>query len=116
MTTPSTDSKWQRKWDLAHQGHDTVLLTRKHRSGATYRWCLTCRPRELYVDEAAVRRAVSGEWPPVRLNRAERIEAVAKLHPKLSGKKISQRLGVSDRTIWRDLAEWRRNPPAVRSS
>jgi hypothetical protein len=87
-------------WAENHSGHDITL--RQRRNGSRYRWCLTCH-REDDVDPVVVQRAVAGD-PPGRLSPAERRAAVAQLRPRLSGVRIAHQLGVTDRTIWRDLA------------
>lgn len=103
MTRQDRDSARQRAhWAATHAGHDITTLARRRLDGSQYRWCLTCRGGD-GIDPVAVQRAVAGD-PPGRLTPAERRAAVAQLHPRLSGARIAARLGVTDRTIWRDLA------------
>jgi hypothetical protein len=90
-------------WTENHADHEITF--RQRRDGSRYRWCLTCR-RNDDVDPVAVQRAVAGD-PPGRLTPAERRAAVAQLRPRLSGVRIAKQLGVTDRTIWRDLAALR---------
>jgi IS30 family transposase len=55
------------------------------------------------MDPVVVQRAVDGDRPG-RLTIAERRDAVAQLRPRLSGARIAEQLGVTDRTVWRDIA------------
>lgn len=118
MTYPqdlkATDkARYDRRWDDAHAGHQIAFRERLRRDGRPVRHCLTCARKD-EVDDVAVQRAVTGDFP-VRLNRTERHKAVEQLRPSLSGALIAQRLGVTDRTIWRDLAEIRSRSASKRS-
>jgi hypothetical protein len=91
------------RWTATHSGHD--ITARQRREGSRYRWCLTCNSHN-DIDPVAVQRAVTGD-PPARLTPAERRAAVAQLRPRLSGARIALQLGVTDRTVWRDIATLR---------
>lgn len=90
-------------WAEMHSGHE--ITARQRRDGSRYRWCLTCN-RHDDIDEVAVQRAVAGD-PAGRLTPAERRAAVAQLRPRLSGNRIARQLGVTPRTVWRDVAALR---------
>lgn len=71
------------------------------------RFCRQCKRAQhnkrirTLVDELAVERAVAGD-PPARLTPSERRQAVARLITwRLDTKEIAERVGCSDRTIFR---------------
>lgn len=91
-------------WTKAHAGHDITTQQRLRPNGQPYRWCRTCRqPRTDDVDPVAVQRAIAGERAG-RLTPAERRQVVAQLRPALSGARLAVLLGVTPRTVWRDIA------------
>lgn len=89
-------------WTAQHAGHRIVAQRRRRPDGQPYRWCRTCQPGR-DVDPVAVLRAVAGD-PPGRLTPAERRAAVTQLRPSLSGAQLAHLLGVTPRTVWRDIA------------
>lgn len=87
---------YRRRWNKRHKGH-AIAIDRAGR-----RYCRTC-PRTWSIDDAAIERAIAGD-PPERLSVAERQEAVIRLRQLgVSGQKVAERVGCTDRTVWRIL-------------
>lgn len=96
----SCRESWRRRWDRRHKDH-TTTRTRDGR-----RQCLTCL-HTWSMDHAAVARAIAGD-PPPRLTPAEREAAVLQLRDTgLPGVVVAQRVGCTDRTVWRILRRTR---------
>jgi hypothetical protein len=101
-----------RRYLTKHAGHH-VITTGGGPGQRTRRRCLTCRPagakdrRTLPPgDGVVVLRLIQGE-PPERVAAAERHAAVLQLRPHLPVPVIAQRVGCSERTVWRHLADAR---------
>lgn len=96
------------RYATRHAGHHVITL-----GARAHRRCLTCHPAGLKDrrtlppgDDVVVSRLVQGE-PPERVAAAERYAAVIALRPHLPVPLIAQRVGCSERTVWRHLADAR---------
>lgn len=93
-----------------HAGHDIVETAATRADGRHYRQCITCAPwREPLAptrgepDPMAIDRAIHGDSPE-RMRPVERRAAIRALANQLPAPLIAQRIGCSERTVWRHLA------------
>lgn len=103
----------RRRFEARHAGHHVVATGRLTLDGHPARRCLTCaaaRRQRTYrppaADTVAVLRAVQGDPPPA-LNVTERRAAIRQLRGALPVPLIAERVGVTERTVWRHLAATR---------
>lgn len=97
-------------FDAQHAGHSVVNTRRVGIDGHPVRRCLTCAKPRTYTrpeaDTVAVLRIRQAD-PPEHPNVTERHTAIRQLRGALPVPAIAELVGVSERTVWRHLAEAR---------